>query len=216
MKLKKENNVQLVTIAGGTASGKTTVATKIAEILRGKKIAYLKMDHYYKKLDHLTLAERQQINFDHPNALDLDLLVEHLTLLKQHQSIETPIYDFTVYNRLETTNSVVAGDVIILDGILGLALEEIRQLSDIKIFIKTEDDIRFIRRLTRDLNERGRTIDNIITQYLTTVKPMYEYFVEPSIKYADIIVPYYEGNEIAIDMIATKIKTLLTEQAGKK
>ncbi|WHQ36545.1 uridine kinase [Spiroplasma sp. SV19] len=216
MALNKVNNVQLVTIAGGTASGKTTVATKIAEILQGKKITYLKMDHYYKKLDYLTLAERKQINFDHPNALDLTLLVDHLTLLKQHQSIQTPIYDFTVYNRLETTNHVMAGDVIILDGILGLALEEIRQLSDIKIFIKTEDDIRFIRRLTRDLNERGRTIDSIITQYLTTVKPMYEYFVEPSIKYADIIVPYYEGNEIAIDMIATKIKTLLTEQPDKK
>ncbi|WP_419335091.1 uridine kinase [Spiroplasma endosymbiont of Sarcophaga variegata] len=183
--------------------------------MQGKKIVYLKMDHYYKKLDHLTLAERKQINFDHPNALDLDLLVEHLTLLKQGQAIETPIYDFTVYNRSETTNHVMAGDFIILDGILGLALEEIRQLSDIKIFIKTEDDIRFIRRLNRDLNERGRTIDSIVSQYLTTVKPMYEYFVEPSIKYADIIVPYYEGNEIAIDMIATKIKTLLTEQGNK-
>ncbi|WP_277870735.1 hypothetical protein [Spiroplasma poulsonii] len=135
--------------------------------------------------------------------------------MKQGQAIETPIYDFTVYNRSETTNHVMAGDVIILDGILGLALEEIRQLSDIKIFIKTEDDIRFIRRLNRDLNERGRTIDSIVSQYLTTVKPMYEYFVEPSIKYADIIVPYYEGNEIAIDMIATKIKTLSTEQGNK-
>lgn len=216
MKLKQANKIQLITIAGGTASGKTTVANQIAEILPAKKIVYLKMDHYYKKLDHLTLAERKEINFDHPNALDLDLLLQHLTMIKHQQSIQIPIYDFTVYNRLEETINVMPGDVIILEGILGLALEEIRQLSDIKIFIKAEDDIRFIRRLNRDLNERGRTIDSIITQYLTMVKPMHEYFVEPSIKYADIIVPYYEGNEIAIDMIATKIKTLLTEQTNKK
>lgn len=209
MQSKPKNKVQLVTIAGGTASGKTTVANKIAEILQGKKIVYLKMDHYYKKLDYLTLVERKRINFDHPNALDLELLVNHLELLKNHQDIQIPNYDFTISNRSIQTTEIKSGDVIILDGILGLALEEIRKLSDIKIFIKTEDDIRFIRRLTRDLSERGRTVESIINQYLTTVKPMHEYFVEPSIKYADIIVPYYEGNEIAIDMIATKIKALL-------
>lgn len=212
MQSKPKNKVQLVTIAGGTASGKTTVANKIAEILQGKKIVYLKMDHYYKKLDDLTLAERKRINFDHPNALDLELLVNHLELLKNHQDIQMPNYDFTISNRSIQTTEIKSGDVIILDGILGLALEEIRKLSDIKIFIKTEDDIRFIRRLTRDLSERGRTVESIINQYLTTVKPMYEYFIEPSIKYADIIVPYYEGNEIAIDMIATKIKALLLNE----
>lgn len=212
MQSKPKNKVQLVTIAGGTASGKTTVANKIAEILQGKKIVYLKMDHYYKKLDDLTLAERKRINFDHPNALDLELLVNHLELLKNHQDIQMPNYDFTISNRSIQTTEIKSGDVIILDGILGLALEEIRKLSDIKIFIKTEDDIRFIRRLTRDLSERGRTVESIINQYLTTVKPMHEYFVEPSIKYADIIVPYYEGNEIAIDMIATKIKALLLDK----
>ncbi len=212
MQSKPKNKVQLVTIAGGTASGKTTVANKIAEILQGKKIVYLKMDHYYKKLDDLTLAERKRINFDHPNALDLELLVNHLELLKNHQDIQMPNYDFTISNRSIQTTEIKSGDVIILDGILGLALEEIRKLSDIKIFIKTEDDIRFIRRLTRDLSERGRTVESIINQYLTTVKPMYDYFIEPSIKYADIIVPYYEGNEIAIDMIATKIKALLLNE----
>ncbi len=212
MQSKPKNNVQLVTIAGGTASGKTTVANKIAEILQGKKIVYLKMDHYYKKLDDLTLAERKRINFDHPNAIDLELLVNHLELLKNHQDIQMPNYDFTISNRSIQTTEIKSGDVIILDGILGLELEEIRKLSDIKIFIKTEDDIRFIRRLTRDLSERGRTVESIINQYLTTVKPMHEYFVEPSIKYADIIVPYYEGNEIAIDMIATKIKALLIDK----
>ncbi|RUO86104.1 uridine kinase [Spiroplasma endosymbiont of Megaselia nigra] len=212
MQSKPKNKVQLVTIACGTASGKTTVANKIAEILQGKKIVYLKMDHYYKKLDDLTLAERKRINFDHPNALDLELLVNHLELLKNYQDIQMPNYDFTISNRSIQTTEIKSGDVIILDGILGLALEEIRKLSDIKIFIKTEDDIRFIRRLTRDLSERGRTVESIINQYLTTIKPMHEYFVEPSIKYADIIVPYYEGNEIAIDMIATKIKALLLDK----
>ncbi|WFG97331.1 hypothetical protein M1771_03685 [Spiroplasma citri] len=139
-------------------------------------------------------------------------MVNHLQLLKNHQNIQMLNYDFTISNCSIQTTEIKSGDVIILDGILGLALEEIRKLSDIKIFIKTEDDIRFIRRLTRDLSERGRTVESIINQYLTTVKPMHEYFVEPSIKYADIIVPYYEGNEIAIDMNATKIKALLLDK----
>ncbi|WFG99273.1 hypothetical protein M1770_03620 [Spiroplasma citri] len=139
-------------------------------------------------------------------------MVNHLQLLKNHQNIQMLNYDFPISNCSIQTTEIKSGDVIILDGILGLALEEIRKLSDIKIFIKTEDDIRFIRRLTRDLSERGRTVESIINQYLTTVKPMHEYFVEPSIKYTDIIVPYYEGNEIAIDMIATKIKALLLDK----
>ncbi|GAA6238325.1 MAG: hypothetical protein SPLM_04460 [Spiroplasma phoeniceum] len=152
--------MQLVTIVGGTASGKTTVANKIAEILQGKKIVYLKMDHYYKKLDDLTLAELKRNNFDHPNALDLELLVNHLEFLKNYQDIQMPNYDFTISNCSIQTTEIKSGDVIILDGILGLALEEIRKLSDIKIFIKTEDDIRFIRRLTHDLSERGRTVES--------------------------------------------------------
>ncbi|AGM26015.1 uridine kinase [Spiroplasma syrphidicola EA-1] len=204
-----QKEVQILAIAGGTASGKTTVAKKIAHILKNQRIVYLTMDSYYKSLDNLSLAERKKINFDHPNALDLDLLISHLTALKQGKDVLRPIYDFTQNNRLKETELVKAGDVIILDGILALAIDEIRKLSNIKIFIKTEDDIRFIRRLTRDIEERGRTVQDIIHQYLSTVKPMYEYFVEPSIKYADIIVPYYEGNEIAIDMIATKVKSLL-------
>ncbi|AGM24999.1 uridine kinase [Spiroplasma chrysopicola] len=204
-----QKEVQILAIAGGTASGKTTVAKKIAHILKNQRIVYLAMDSYYKSLDNLSLVERKKINFDHPNAIDLDLLISHLTSLKQGMDVLRPIYDFTQNNRLKETELVKAGDVIILDGILALAIEEIRKLSNIKIFIKTEDDIRFIRRLTRDIEERGRTVQDIIHQYLATVKPMYEYFVEPSIKYADIIVPYYEGNEIAIDMIATKVKSLL-------
>ena len=209
----KNHVVKLVSIAGGTASGKTTVATKIAHILKGQKIVYLTMDNYYKNWPDLTFEQRKLINYDHPDSIDIELLVDHINKLKNNEPIDRPIYDFTLHQRTAETVHIEEADVIMLDGILALAIKQIRQLANIKIFIKTEDDIRFIRRLMRDINERGRSIDSVINQYLTTVKPMHEYFVEPSIKYADIIVPYYEANEIAIDMIATKIKSLLKKKA---
>ncbi|QEH61811.1 uridine kinase [Spiroplasma chinense] len=204
--------VTIIIIAGGSASGKTTVATKIAnEILKDESVSHISMDSYYKNFANLNFEEKQKLNFDHPNSMDIDLICEHLDKLKQRESVEMPIYDFTKHEQSGKTIHIEASDVIILDGILSLHVEEIRKRADIKIFIRTDDDIRFIRRLMRDTNERGRKLEDIVDQYLTTVRPMYKYFVEPSIDYADIIVPYYEGNNIAIDLIATKIKSLVNK-----
>lgn len=203
-------SVTIIIIAGGSASGKSTVASSIAnDILVGESVAHLSMDSYYKSFADLTFSEKQKLNFDHPSALDIDLICEHLDKLKNREAIEVPIYDFVTHSQSGQTTRIEPSDVIILDGILSLHVEEIRKRGDIKIFIRTDDDIRFIRRLQRDINERGRDLDDIINQYLTTVRPMYKYFVEASIDHADIIVPYYEYNKIAIDMIATKIKSLL-------
>ncbi|AHI52851.1 uridine kinase [Spiroplasma culicicola] len=202
--------VTIIIIAGGSASGKTTVATKIAgEILKSESVSHISMDSYYKDFSDLTFEEKQKLNFDHPNTIDIDLICKHLDDLKNWKSIEVPIYDFKKHAQSGKSIKVEPSDVVILDGILSLHVEQIRKKADIKIFIRTDDDIRFIRRMMRDTKERGRKLDDVVNQYLTTVRPMYKYFVEPSIDNADIIVPYYEGNNIAIDLIATKIKSLL-------
>jgi len=209
-KTKKEKPVQFIIVAGGSASGKTTVVKQIAdEILADKSVVHFSMDHYYKDLSNMSLEERRKVNFDHPNSIDVDLLVKDLKKLKKRQAIKMPVYDFSINNRTKKTVQLDPADVIILDGILTLHIEKIREFGDIKIFIKTSDDIRFIRRLERDVKERGYTIDYIIKQYLTTVKPMHDYFVAPSIDYADIIIPYYEGNDVAIDLVATKIASIV-------
>ncbi|ARU91621.1 uridine kinase [Spiroplasma clarkii] len=203
-------NVTIIIIAGGSASGKTNVALKIAnEILEGEPVVHVSMDHYYKSFANLSFEEKQKLNFDHPSTLDIDLLCQHLDLLKQRKPIDIPIYDFTTHSQTGTSTRVEPSDVVILDGILSLHIEEIRKRGDIRIFIRTDDDIRFIRHLQRDTVERGRSVADIIEQYLTTVRPSYKYFVETSIDHADIIVPYSEYNTIAVDMIATKIKSLL-------
>ncbi|ATI73949.1 uridine kinase [Mesoplasma florum] len=206
-----EKKVTLILIAGGTASGKTTVADRIAnEILKGKSVTHISMDNYYKDFGELTLEERRKINFDHPNSVDSELLLNDLQALKDYQPIKVPVYDFKTSSRTKETITVKPSDVIILDGIFALAIKEIRKLGDIKIFIKTANDLRFIRRLQRDVNERGRTLESVVDQYLNEVKPMHDAFIGPSIEYADLIIPYKEGNDVAVDLVATKILTLVS------
>ncbi|AVN63696.1 uridine kinase [Mesoplasma florum] len=205
-------NVTLILIAGGTASGKTTVADRIAnEILKGKSVTHISMDNYYKDFGELTLEERRKINFDHPNSVDIELLLNDLQALKDYQPIKVPVYDFKTSSRTKETITVKPSDVLILDGIFALAIKEIRKLGDIKIFIKTSNDLRFIRRLQRDVNERGRTLESVVEQYLNEVKPMHDAFIGPSIEYADLIIPYKEGNDVAVDLVATKILSLVSK-----
>lgn len=206
----KKKKITIIGIAGGTASGKTTVSEKVFEQTKEfGSVAMIKIDDYYKRLDHLPMEERRKTNFDHPDAYDVPLLLEQLNELKNGKKIEKPIYDFTVHTRSDKTETVKPGNVIIVEGIMIFAIPELRDMMDIKIFVDTPDDIRFIRRLERDVTERGRTVPTVINQYLTTVRPMHLTFVEPSKKYADIIIPTGGENEIAIDIIITKIVDLL-------
>ena len=206
----QKKKVTIIGIAGGTASGKTTVSVKVFEQTKAfGSVAMIRIDDYYKCLDHLSMEERRKTNFDHPDAYDVPLLLEHLNNLKNGIKIEKPIYDFTIHTRAKETETVKPANVIIVEGIMTFAIPELREMMDIKLFVDTPDDIRFIRRLERDVNKRGRTVDTVISQYLTTVRPMHLTFVEPSKKYADIIIPTGGENEIAIDMIITKIVDLL-------
>lgn len=204
-------SVAILGIAGGSASGKTTVVNKILEALAGEPIALLDMDAYYKDLTHLPLEERRAINFDHPDAIDNDLLLSHIDRLSRGEPVDKPIYSFTEHTRLPGSTRVEPGRVIIVEGILALATQEIREKLDIKIFVETDDDIRFIRRLSRDVKERGRTIDAVIGQYMGTVRPMHLTFVEPSKRYADVIIPSMGPNDVAIGMIISAIRQTLRE-----
>lgn len=200
-------------IAGGTASGKTTYAKLIYEnASKHGTVIYIKMDDYYKSLDGMTFEERTSVNYDHPDAFDSALLVEHLQALKKGKSVEMPIYDFVVHNRKQETRHVDAAPVVIIEGIMTLAIPEIRQELDLKIYVDTDDDIRFIRRLKRDMRERGRSVESVINQYLTTVRPMHLTFIEPSKKFADIIIPEGGKNEVAVDILSTKIIDLINKQ----
>lgn len=203
-------NVTIIGIAGGTASGKTTVAKRVYE--ESKKygtVTMVRVDDYYKKLDHLEFSEREKVNYDHPDAFDVELLIEQLQALKAGKEIDKPIYDFTVHNRSKEVEHAIPGNVVIVEGIMTFAIPELRKMLDIKIFVDTPDDIRFIRRLERDVNDRARTVDSVIQQYLQTVRPMHHTFVEPSKKYADIIIPVGGKNSVAIDFLITKIVDLL-------
>lgn len=200
----------IIGIAGGTASGKTTIAEKLDQ--KTKKygsVIIIKLDDYYCDLSDITLEERRKVNYDHPNAYDVKLLCSHLKKLKKGEKIHKPIYDFVAHNRSLQTEVIEPRNVIILEGILPLAIPEIRDLLDIKIFVDTPDDIRFIRRLQRDTTERGRDVTSVINQYLTTVRPMHLQFIEPSKRYANLIVPEGGNNEVAIDVIAAKIGKIL-------
>lgn len=200
----------LIGIAGGSASGKTTVSKKVyEESVKYGSVISIKMDDYYKDLSSLTVEERSQINFDHPNSFDIDLFISHLSDLKNGKPINKPTYDFTIHNRLEETELISPANVVIVEGILIFAIPEIRNLFDIKLFVDTPDDIRFIRRLKRDVKKRGREVESVINQYLETVRPMHHSFVEPSKQYADIIVPEGGKNTVAVDFIVTKILQLL-------
>lgn len=201
-------------VAGGTGSGKTTVSNQILERVGHKHIAYLPHDAYYKDLSHLSNQERAQINFDHPDSLDTELLVEHVKQLQQNLPVEIPTYDFTRHMRFTETETVSAQPIILVEGILIFSEVELRKLFDIKIYVDTDADIRFIRRLKRDITERGRSADSVIEQYLSTVRPMHLKFVEPSKRYADVIVPEGGFNWVAIDMIADRIRSMMATQTS--
>ena len=200
----------IIGIAGGTASGKTSVAQKLYEMAQPLgSVTVIRLDDYYKDLSHLTLEERRQTNFDHPDAYDIDLLISDLTKLTNGETIQKPIYDFVNSVRTKEFEKVVPSDVIIVEGILTFHYPKLLKLFSMKIYVDTPDDIRFIRRLKRDVNERGRNINSVIQQYITTVRPMHIKYVEPSKQKADIIVPEGGHNEVAIDILSTKIKSTI-------
>ncbi|PKO18288.1 MAG: uridine kinase [Chloroflexi bacterium HGW-Chloroflexi-10] len=202
----------VIAIAGGSGSGKTTVANVILESVGSHRIAYLPHDAYYRDLSELPENQRKLVNFDHPNSLESELLMDHIVTLKKWKTIELPIYDFTTHSRTKESKTVQPQLVIVVEGILIFAEPDLRKLFDVKIFVDTEDDIRFIRRLQRDIAERGRTMDNVINQYLTTVRPMHMDFVEPSKRYADVIIPEGGRNQVALDMVIARVESLLNEK----
>ncbi|MDD4278642.1 MAG: uridine kinase [Candidatus Sumerlaeales bacterium] len=199
----------IVGIAGGSGSGKTAVANLVMEHLE-QRASLLGLDNYYIDFKHLPLEERNAINFDHPNAFDIPLILNELDKLRHNKPASEPIYDYTIHGRKPEFKTIEPAPVIIVEGILALAIPELREVLDVKLFVDTDADIRFIRRLKRDIAERGRTPESIIHQYLSTVRPMHMEFVEPSKRYADIIIPEGGYNSIAIDFIATKLKTFLS------
>lgn len=201
----------VVGVAGGTGSGKTTISQEILRRVDGKNIAYIQHDRYYRDRSHLPLAERDQVNFDHPDALETDLLVEHLRQLRMGQAVEAPTYDFAAHTRRPETELIESCQIILVEGILIFVEAALRERFDIKIFVDTDADIRFIRRLRRDIAERGRTLDSVVEQYLTTVRPMHLEFVEPSKRYADLIIPEGGYNTVAHDMVVARIRQMLHE-----
>jgi uridine kinase len=199
----------VIAIAGGSGSGKTTVANEILKRVGSHRIAYLPHDAYYRDLKDLPLNQRAEANFDHPNSLESTLLIEHVRKLKRWEPIDLPIYDFTIHARTNQTRRIEPSLVIIVEGILIFAEPELREEFDVKIFVDTDPDIRLIRRLQRDISERGRTTESVIHQYLTTVRPMHLEFVEPSKRYADVIIPEGGFNTVALDMVISRIESLL-------
>ena len=199
----------MIGIAGGTGSGKTTVTTKILERLDLGKVVLLQHDSYYKDISTFNGTPPEKINFDHPDALETSLLIEHLEQLRHWKSIQQPVYDFTTYQRSKKSKLIESRNIVIVEGILIFVEKELRDLMDIKIFVDTDADERLLRRLRRDLLERGRSIESVMQQYVATVKPMHLEFVEPSKHWADVIIPRGGENEVAIDMVATKIKEML-------
>ena len=198
----------VIGIAGGTGSGKSTLADRLKEAFEGEMVS-LSHDYYYKSNDHLTYEERTKLNYDHPDAFDTELLIEHVKQLKEGKAIEHPVYSFVEHTRMKETVKVEPARVILVDGILIFENKELCNLMDIKVFVDTDADVRIIRRLLRDVQERGRSLDSVISQYLNTVKPMHEEFVEPSKKRADIIIPEGGTNTVAIDLLITKISSIL-------
>jgi len=205
----------IIGVAGGTASGKSTVAEAILERVGREHIAYIQHDSYYRDLSHLPLEERARMNFDHPDALETELLVEHLRQLQAWQPIEVPIYDFATYTRTGRTRRVEPRRVVLVEGILIFVDRQLRDMMDIKLYVDTDADMRLIRRLQRDMCERGRTLESVIRQYLETVRPMHLEFVEPSKRYADIIIPSGGFNQTAVEMIVARIQKLLGAETEK-
>ena len=199
----------VIGIAGGSGSGKSTVARKLADALRQASVVFLDMDAYYRNLTHLSLEERRLVNWDHPDAFDLDLLAEQLETLADGRAIRKPVYDFVTHARREECELVEPADVIVIDGILLFTEARIRDLCDVKVFVDADADVRVLRRIRRDMRDRGRPLEEIIDQYLSTVQPMHLQFVEPSKRYADVIVPRGGRNSVAIEMIVAKIQRRL-------
>jgi uridine kinase len=209
----------IIGICGGTGSGKTTVANRILESVSASEVAFIQQDSYYRNLKDLPVDYRNAVNFDHPDALDNDLLVHHIRKLKAGGSVELPIYDFKTHTRQNDTLLIEPKPIVIIEGILIFVDPRLLEQMDIKVFVDTPDDIRFIRRLRRDVADRGRTVDSVIEQYLATVRPMHIQFVEPSRRYADVIIPEGGHNLVSIDLISGKIRerlaTSLTASGGK-
>jgi uridine kinase len=201
----------VIGIAGGTGSGKTTVANVILERVGADSIAFLPHDAYYKDLKHLPKSQRDIINFDHPDSLETELLVHHLQVLRKGSKIQIPVYDFTTHSRTDQTEKLDPQPIILVEGILIFAEPTLRECFDVKIFVDTPPDIRFIRRLERDIDERGRSVDSVIQQYQTTVRPMHLEFVEPSKRYADVIIPEGGFNTVAMDMVVARIEELISQ-----
>lgn len=206
------NKPVVIGVSGGTGSGKSTVAKAIFKSLPDENILIIEQDAYYKDQSSLTYEERVKTNYDHPLAFDTELLITHVKMLCEHKCIEKPIYNFSKHNREENTICVQPKEIIIIEGIMILEDERLRNLMDIKIFVDTDADVRIIRRITRDINERGRTLESVIEQYLTTVKPAHEQFIEPTKKYADIIIPEGGYNKVAIDLMTTKVMSIVKEK----
>jgi uridine kinase len=205
------NKPVILAVAGGSSSGKTTVVNKIMNNLKERSIVVIRHDDYYKDLSHISLEERKKVNYDHPFSLDNDLFYQHVLDLISGKSIEKPTYDFVSHNRALETETIEPAKIVILEGILVLEDERIRDLADIKLFVEADEDVRFIRRLKRDIVERGRTLDSVINQYLGTVKPMHYAFVKPTKRYADVIIPNDYQHDVAVDLIIAKIITILNK-----
>ena len=207
------NRPIIIGVTGGSGSGKTSISRAILDQFPRHSIMMLEHDSYYKNQDHLVFEERLNTNYDHPFAFDTDLLIEHLEQLRRFETIEKPVYDYVRHTRSAEVILQEPKEVIILEGILILEDERLRNLMDIKIYVETDDDIRIIRRIKRDMEERGRTLDSVIDQYLSVVKPMYHQFIEPTKRYADVIVPEGGANYVAIDLINTKIQSIFESKA---
>lgn len=202
----------IIGICGGTGCGKTTVAEQIHSAIGPEQAMIVHQDHYYLDLSHLPKDDRNQVNFDHPQAFDWPLLIEHLSLMNRGLPVQRPVYSFHTHSRLPETVLIAPRDLIVVEGILVFENEALRRMLDIKIFVDTDPDVRFIRRLRRDIRERGRTVESVIEQYLSTVRPMHLQFVEPSKRYADIIIPEGGQNKIAIDMVISRMQSHLHQQ----
>ena len=199
----------VIGIAGGSGSGKTTIANEILARVGEKRIAFFPHDAYYRDLSFLPISKRAQVNFDHPDSLETELLIDHITKIKAGKPIEMPVYDFKTHSRTDKSISIEPQPIIIVEGILIFAEPDLRDLFDVKIYVDTDPDIRFIRRMQRDINERGRTVTSVTERYIQTVRPMHLEFVEPSKRYADVIIPEGGFNIVALDMVVARIEELL-------
>lgn len=199
----------VIGICGGTGSGKTTIANRIISALSPETVLIIQQDHYYKDFPDLPLEKRAKQNFDHPDSFDTPLLIEHVRALKKGEAVDRPIYDFTKHARASSTSRLNPSPAIILEGILIFENKFLRELMDVKIFVDTEPDLRFIRRLRRDIRERNRTVESVIDQYISTVRPMHMEFIEPSKRHADVIIPEGGHNEVGIDLVIQKIRSLV-------